>query len=66
MLDFTIGKVLLTKYEDKKQRLVAYILKLLNKAKENYEIYNKEILAIIQCLKVQRHFFQKARDQFEI
>ena len=64
--DFTIGEVLLIKYEDKKQRPVAYISKLLNKAKENYEIYTKEILAIIQCLEVQRHFFQKAKGQFEI
>jgi len=34
------------KCENKKQRLVAYISKLLNKAKINYEIYNKEILDI--------------------
>jgi len=48
--DFAMNKVLLMKYEDEKWRPVAYILKLLNKAKRNYEIHNKEILVIIWCL----------------
>ena len=50
--DFAIGGVLSIKYEDKKWRLVVYILKLLSEAERNYEIHNKEILAIIQCLEV--------------
>ena len=52
MLDFAIGGVLLIKCENKKWRLVAYISKLLNEAKRNYEIHNKEMLAIIRCLEV--------------
>jgi len=35
------------KYEDKKWRPVAFISKLLNEAERNYEIHNKEMLAII-------------------
>ena len=50
MLDFAIEEVLSIKCENKKWRPVAYILKLLNEAKRNYKIYNKEILAIIRCL----------------
>ena len=50
ILDFAIEEVLSMKYEDKKWRLVAYISKLLNKAERNYEIYDKEILAIIRYL----------------
>ena len=50
-LNLAIGGVLSIKGENKKQRLVAYILKLLNEAKRNYEIYNKEMLAIIRYLK---------------
>jgi len=50
--DFVTGGVLSIKYEDKKWRPVVYISKLLNEAKRNYEIHNKEILAIIQCLEV--------------
>ena len=48
--DFTTGGVLLMKYEDEKWRLVAYISKLLNEAKRNYEIHDKEMLAIIRYL----------------
>ena len=47
---FAMNEVLLMKCEDEKWRPVAYILKLLNKAKRNYEIHNKEILVIIWCL----------------
>jgi len=45
---------------------VAYISKSLNKAKKNYEIHNKEMLVIIRCLEVWRHFLEEAKDQFEI
>jgi len=50
--DFAIGEVLSMKYEDERWRPVAYISKLLNEAKRNYEIYDKEMLAIIWCLEV--------------
>jgi len=48
--DFAMGEVLLMKCEDEKWRPVAYISKSLNKAERNYEIHDKEMLAIIQCL----------------
>ena len=48
--DFAMEGVLSIKCEDEKWRPVAYISKLLNEAERNYEIYDKEILAIIQCL----------------
>jgi len=48
ILDFAIGRVLLMKYKDEKWRPVTYIS--LSKAERNYEIYNKEMLAIIKCL----------------
>ena len=64
--DFATGGVLSMKCEDERWRLVAYISKSLNKAKKNYEIHNKEMLAIIQCLEVWRHFLEGAKDQFEI
>ena len=50
--DFAIREVLLIKCENMKWRLVAYILKLLNEAKINYEIHDKEILAIIRYLEI--------------
>ena len=51
-LDFATEGVLSMKCKDGKWRPVAYILKLLNEAERNYEIYNKKMLAIIRCLKV--------------
>jgi len=45
--DFVMGGVLSMRYEDEKWRPVAYISKLLNEAKRNYEIHDKEMLAII-------------------
>jgi len=48
--DFATGGVLSMKCEDERWRPVAYISKLLNEAKRNYEIHNKEMLAIIRCL----------------
>ena len=45
--EYAIEGVLLMKYEDKKWRPVAFISKLLNEAERNYEIHNKEMLAII-------------------
>ena len=48
--DFTTEGVLLMKCEDEKWRPVAYISKSLNEAERNYEIHDKEMLAIIRCL----------------
>ena len=45
--DFAAGGVLLMKCEDEKWRPVTYISKLLNEAERNYEIHDKEMLAII-------------------
>ena len=50
MSDFVIGRVLSMKCKDKRWRPVAYISKLLNETKRNYEIHDKEMLAIIRCL----------------
>jgi len=64
--DFATGGVLSMKCEDEKWRPVAYISKSLNKAERNYEIHNKEMLAIIRCLEVWRHFLEGARGRFKI
>ena len=66
VLDFAIGGVLQMKCKDEKQRLVTYISKSLNEAEKNYEIHNKEMLAIIRCLESQRHFLEEVKIQFKI
>ena len=63
---FAIGEVLLMKYKDERWRPVTYISKSLNEAEKNYEIHNKEMLAIIQYLEAWRHFLEGAKNQFEI
>jgi len=50
--DYMTGGVLSMKCNDGKWRLVAFISKLLNATEWNYEIHNKEILAVIRCLEV--------------
>ena len=64
--DFATGGVLSMKCEDERWRPVAYISKSLNEAERNYEIHDKEMLAIIRYLEAWRHFLEGAKGQFEI
>jgi len=64
--NFAMRGVLSIKCEDNKWRLVAYISKSLNETERNYEIHDKEMLAIIQCLKAWRHFLEGTRSKFKV
>jgi len=64
--DYVTGGVLLTKCKDGKWRPVAFIFKLLNATEWNYEIYDKEILVVIRCLEVWRHYLEGAKLKFKI
>jgi len=48
--DYATGGVLSTKCEDGKWRPVAFISKSLNATEHNYEIHNKEMLAVCHKL----------------
>jgi len=50
-LDYAMGGMLSMKYEDGKWKLVAFLSKSLNEMKRNYEIHDKEMLAVIRRLK---------------
>jgi len=50
MSEYATGGVLSMKYKDEKWRPVAFISKSLNEAERNYEIHDREMLAIIRCL----------------
>jgi len=54
------------KSSNKLWRLVAFISKSLSDIERNYEIHNKEILAVVRCLEVWRHFLEGATMKFEI
>ena len=58
--------VLLMECEDKLWRLVAFLSKSLNEIERNYEIHNKEMLAIIRRLEAWRHLLEGAQFKFEI
>jgi len=64
--DYATGGALLTKCEDGKWRLVAFISKSLNTMEQNYEIHNKNILAVIRCLEAWRHYLEGVKLEFEI
>jgi len=48
--NFATGGVLSVKCGDELWRLVAFISKALNETERNYEIHDKEMLVVIQCL----------------
>jgi len=45
---------------------VAFISKSLNTTERNYEIHDKEMLAVIRCLEAWRHYLEEAKLEFEI
>jgi len=54
------------KYSDEMWRPVTFISESLSDIERNYEIHNKEILAVIRCLEAWRHFLEEAAIKFEI
>jgi len=52
--------------EDEKWHPVAFLSKSLSPVKRNYEIHDKEMLAIIRALQEWRHFIEGAEHQCEI
>jgi len=65
-LDYAMGGVLSTKCKDGKWRPVAFISKSLNTTEQNYEIHDKEMLAVIRCLEAWRHYLERAKLEFKI
>ena len=64
--DYAIGGVLLMECKDGLWRLVVFLSKSLNETKKNYEIHNKEMLAIIRGLEAWRYLLEGAQTKFEI
>jgi len=66
VLDYAIGGVLSMECEDGKWRPVVFLLKSLNETERNYEIYNKEMLAVIGGLENWRYLLESAKFKFKI
>ena len=64
--DYAMGGVLSMECEDGLWRPVAFLSKSLNETERNYEIHDKEMLAIIRGLEAWRHLLEGAQTKFEI
>ena len=64
--DYATGGVLSMECEDGKWRLVVFLSKSLNETERNYEIHDKEMLAIIRGLENWRHLLEGMQFKFEI
>ena len=64
--NYATGGVLLMECEDSLWRPVAFLSKSLNKTERNYEIHDKEMLAIIRGLETWRHLLEGAQFKFKI
>ena len=64
--DYATGGILSMECDDGLWRLVAFLSKLLNEMERNYEIHDKEMLAIIRGLENWRHLLEGAHFKFEV
>jgi len=64
--NYATGGVLSMKCSDEKWRPVVFISKSLSDTERNYEIHDKEMLAIVRCLEAWRYFLEGTVVKFEI
>jgi len=64
--DYTMGGVLSMECEDRLWRPAAFLSKSLSETERNYEIHDKEMLAIIRGLENWRYLLEGAQFKFEI
>jgi len=64
--DYATGGMLSMECKDGLWRPVAFLSKSLNKTERNYEIHDKEMLAIVRGLEVWRHLLEGVQYKFEI
>jgi len=66
ILDYTMRGILSIECEDKKWRPVAFLSKSLNRTERNYEIHDKEMLAVIRELRNGKYLLESAKFKFEV
>ena len=64
--DYAMEGLLSIEYEDRRQRLVVFLSKSLNETERNYEIHDKEMLAVIKGLENWRHLLEGTKFKFEV
>ena len=66
ILNYAMERVLSMECDNELWRPVVFLSKSLNETERNYEIHNKEMLAIIRGLENQRHLLEDTYFKFEI
>lgn len=64
--NFAIGRVLSQKGSDGKQHPVAFHSRKMTPTEINYEIYDKELLSIVDCFDRWRHYLEGATHRVEV
>ena len=64
--DFATGAVLSQRGPDDQIHLIAFYSKKLNNAERNYEIYDKELLAVVRALDEWRHYLEGGEHPIEV
>jgi len=64
--DYATGGVLSMECEDRLWRPVTFLSKSLNETERNYEIHDKEMLAIVRGLEAWKHLLEGVQYKFEI
>ena len=60
-----IGRVL-SQEQDEKWKPIAFLSRMMQAAEQNYEIYDKELLAIVEALAKWRQYLLDAKEPFEV
>jgi len=63
---YAIGGVLSQQQKDGKWKPVTFLSRTITLAEHNYEIYDKELLAIMECLDKWRQYLLDAEEKFEV
>jgi len=64
--DYAMEGVLSIKCENGRWRPVVFLSKLLNETERNYEIHDKEMLAVIRGLENWRHLLEGTKFKFKV
>src|SRR5258707_887649 len=64
--NFTMGAVLSQQQEDRLFHPIGFMSKSFSNMERNYQIHNKEMLAIMHTLEEWRHFLEGSNQKFEI
>jgi len=60
-----IGEVL-SQEQDGKWKPIAFLLRMIQPTEQNYKIYNKELLAIVEALTKWRQYLLDTKEPFEV